>query len=219
MSTKHQAPSTKHLSIAFAAAVSVIGSANAATISWSRDFVSSSVFTQTSPGIFDKTGTLVFAENSGGAALTFDGIDFAAPTISFGNTRNNFRGVGSSLAQTGTRGDSGSDTVSLTGLTIGSMYRVQALLFTAHVNDFGASASFDGVNQGGFDNPGIIVTGTFVADAAAQDFTIEAFIFGSSQGGQLNAITLYQTSAAVPEPSSAALLGLGGLALILRRRK
>jgi hypothetical protein len=39
----------------------------------------------------------------------------------------------------------------------------------------------------------------------------------SSASGQLNAATINAT--AVPEPSSAALLGLGGLALMLRRRK
>jgi len=39
---------------------------------------------------------------------------------------------------------------------------------------------------------------------------------GSRHDGKVSAYVLYQ---AVPEPSSAALLGLGGLALILRRRK
>ncbi|MBK1853660.1 PEP-CTERM sorting domain-containing protein [Verrucomicrobiaceae bacterium 5K15] len=70
---------------------------------------------------------------------------------------------------------------------------------------------------------GDYIIGTFVATAATQSFETA----GTSDGGtnwtdggrsQINGIQLRQI-AEVPEPSSAALLGLGGLALILRRRK
>ena len=80
-------------------------------------------------------------------------------------------------------------------------------------DDMGIFANgINGVSWG----PGLLMTGTFTADATTQDFTTSGFeSTGVSIGSQLNAITLYE----VPEPSSAALLGLGGLALILRRRK
>ena len=54
--------------------------------------------------------------------------------------------------------------------------------------------------------------GTFTAVGTSQTLTLESPGFGNAH------ITGYQVRA-VPEPSSAALLGLGGLALILRRRK
>ena len=65
---------------------------------------------------------------------------------------------------------------------------------------------------------GLLVTGTFVADASTQRFTVHAREPGGVllAGGQLNALTLYQT--AVPEPSAALLGGLGLLALLRRRR-
>ena len=58
------------------------------------------------------------------------------------------------------------------------------------------------------------VIGTFTADGTTQTFDLRP-VDGSWTEAHLNA---YQIRA-VPEPSSAALFGLGGLALILRRRK
>jgi hypothetical protein len=54
--------------------------------------------------------------------------------------------------------------------------------------------------------------GTFTAVGTSQTLTMDPDGFGNSH------LTAYQIRA-VPEPSSAALLGLGGLALILRRRR
>ncbi|MFK7909712.1 MAG: PEP-CTERM sorting domain-containing protein [Akkermansiaceae bacterium] len=56
------------------------------------------------------------------------------------------------------------------------------------------------------------VIGTFTADGTSQTLGLDAQDFGNAH------ISAYQLRA-VPEPSSAALLGLGGLALIMRRRK
>jgi hypothetical protein len=112
-------------------------------------------------------------------------------------------------------------------LTSGHTYRIQALVFDGRGDAGipGRTVQFDGVDQGQYANgvdgvtwgDGLLVTGTFTADAATQDFTNEGFQGANSTGAQLNALLVHTT--AVPEPSSAALLGLGGLALILRRRK
>lgn len=219
---------------ALAAATAIVGAANAATISWSGAVANTSGgFGEIlDTGLFNTTGTLVSAENVGGAAVNFDGIDFDAGTTTFstGGTFNGFHQGGQELSQTGAYSDGGtSGTVNLTGLTIGNTYRVQALVFDGRGSAGipGRTVEFDGANQGQYANgvdgvtwgTGFLVTGTFTADATAQDFTIEGFNTDpASVGSQLNALTLHQT-AAVPEPSSSALLGLGGLALILRRRK
>jgi len=45
-----------------------------------------------------------------------------------------------------------------------------------------------------------------------------AYQFGNTSGDQAAAVTTLSFTA-VPEPSSSALLGLGGVALLLRRRR
>lgn len=59
---------------------------------------------------------------------------------------------------------------------------------------------------------GQFAIGTFTASGTTQDLTALANGFGQAH------INAFQVRA-VPEPSSAALLGLAGFALILRRRK
>jgi hypothetical protein len=209
--------------------------ANAATISWSSGVASTSgsfgQFLDT--GLFTTTGTLILAENTGGGALSFDGINFAAGTIGMGGGsasvfHENTPTSNTLLARTGSFGTNGvASNVNLTGLTSGHTYRIQALVYDGRGDPGipGRTVEFDGINQGQYANgifsvdwgDGLLVTGTFVADATTQDFTIETFNSGSaSTGGQLNAITLYQT--AIPEPSTALLGGLGLLALLRRRR-
>ena len=56
-------------------------------------------------------------------------------------------------------------------------------------------------------------------DFTAQGYGDVVFNIGTGAGGQTQDHKAVLTFTAVPEPSSAALLGLGGLALILRRRK
>ena len=109
--------------------------------------------------------------------------------------------------------------LTLDDLTVGVVYDVQIFStgasFAAGLrgttwsddNTNGAGDIFIDANLGGY------VLGTFTADATTQD--IYGFAGGSQNIGYLNALVL-----TVPEPSStAALLGLGGLALMLRRKR
>jgi PEP-CTERM motif len=222
--------------LAALAAFALAGSAHAATISWS----SSAFLTDgTTPwafveGQFATTGTQIFAENSGGGAVSSGGINFTAPSVGvFDADFNGYHsGLPVTLASTGTYKNANAlGTVNLTGLTSGYTYRIQALLIDGRPDDgiqtiTGRTAWFDGTNQGVFANgvtgvtwgDGLLATGTFVADATTQSFTIQTRnpADTANTGGQLNALTLYQT--AVPEPSAALLGGLGLLALLRRRR-
>jgi hypothetical protein len=192
------------ITLAALAAFALAGSAHAATIAWSG---SAFLTNGTSPwalltGQFDTTGTQILAENSGGGAVPFDGINFTAPTIGFGNTFSGYHsGSPVTLASTGTWSNS-AGTVNLTGLTSGYTYRIQALVIDGRASDgiqtiTGRTVLFDGTNQ------------SFTIQTRNPANTLNT-------GGQLNALTLYQT--AIPEPSTALLGGLGLLALLLRRR-
>ena len=81
------------------------------------------------------------------------------------------------------------------------------------LGDFESGIETNGYNQTGSDF-GMVYTYEFTATDDA--FTVLLARQGSSnENSILGAVTLEQ----VPEPSTTALLGLGGLALILRRRK
>lgn len=205
---------------------------HAATISWSSTSfsVSGGYGQNLNAGQFDSSGTLILAENTGGSSLDFDGITFSTPTIGMGfSTYDGFHdsGANTQLARFGAYGSAGSSsTVNLSGLTNGHTYRIQALVYDGRgsAGITGRTVSFDGINQGQYANGinnvtwgnGLLVTGTFVADSSSQSFSVEAFSGSTSVGGQLNAITLYQT--AIPEVSSFVLGSLGMLTLLRRRR-
>lgn len=212
-------------------AVIGLASANAAVISWSSQAYTThggyGQFLDT--GLFDTTGTQILAENVGGGATSFDGIEFSAGTISFvpGGEAGVFHDQkvpSPDLSRYGAYGNGGPGVVSLTGLIIGQQYRIQALVFDGR-NDTGIpgrTISFDGINQGQYASgvfnvtwgDGLLVTGTFVADDLDQDFTIEAFLGSNSKGAQLNALLVHQ----IPEPAASVLSALGLLGLLRRRR-
>lgn len=190
-----------------AASLLGIATAAAAPITWSSEpFTVSGSFGQTlNPGQFDTTGTQILAENTGGAALTFDGINFAAGTIGMGT--GDFDGFhegdgaqNTDLARFGSYGTSGPSSVTLTGLTSGRIYRVQALVYDGRGGLAGRTVIFDGISQGVYSNGvpgvtwgnGLLVTGTFTADATTQNFNIEAFAGATSKGGQLNALLVHE---------------------------
>lgn len=220
---------TKKLTAILAFALAVAGSADASLITWSAALapVEGGWGQTLSSGLFDTSGTFVSAENVGGAATTFDGISFAAGTTTFTGTFDGFHDSSQALSKTGTYGETGADTVTLSGLTVGYSYRVQALVYDGRGDTGipGRTVEFDGINQGQYANgvwnvtwgPGLLVTGTFTADVVTQNFTIEAFAGTTSKGGQLNALTLYNT--AIPEPGTISLAGLFAAGFLLRHRR
>ena len=165
-----------------------------------------------SSGLFKTSGALIRAENCGGGALAFDGMAFSAGSTSFGNTFGGYH-AGTQLSNSGTYGSDGSPgTVVLTGLTSGTVYRVQALVYDGRGDSWaaGRTVKFDGTDQGQFAHgvnnltwgPGLLVTGMFTANASTQPFTIEVFKDGASKGGQLNALTLYDLNEVAPKSVS-----------------
>lgn len=219
-----------HRSLIAASSI-LLSSVSAATISWSSSpyRVEGLSGDQLNTGVFNKSGTLLLAENSGGAATIFDGINFDAgkTTFSGGNIGVfHHREDSPHLSTFGTYGELGSsDTVTLSGLTIGHTYRIQALVYDGRteIGIPGRTVSFDGVDQGQYANgianiswgSGLLVTGTFIADDVKQDFTIETFAGSRSMGGQLNALLLHNTTTAA---NSASLLSIGGVTLSLQNQ-
>ncbi|BDS05808.1 hypothetical protein NT6N_08480 [Oceaniferula spumae] len=140
------------------------------------------------------------------------------------------------------------ESVTLAGLTSGYTYQIQVFTNDARGNrhEFFQVGLTDGTSLDVADitgisdlnnspvngdppvfpqtNAGDSIIGSFVANGSTQTFGVfgrdadgGTFTNGGTGASQINGIQLRIT--AIPEPSSAALLGLGGLALILRRRK
>lgn len=202
-----------------AISVTVVASAQAATISWSNFLAPDSAPADSviDSGILTTTGTLVESENLGGPAATFDGISFAEGTTTLGNVFTGYYNglAGNEIFNSGTWGGAGAQSFIL-DVVDGQEY-VLELVF-ADARSAGKTVSVDGgapaqyaYNSGAF--PARIFRGTFTADAAIQAFSI----LTSDGNGEMQAYQLRNVTS-VPEPSSVALLGLGGLALILRRR-
>lgn len=137
------------------------------------------------------------------------------------------------------RGGSGTVTVNLSGLTSGLTYT----LTTWHNDSFDGAGANPGfaVDLGHTITPSIVagsIVGTVdlgastnVRDGARSDSDFDTSVISFTTTGTTAEILLDSASTgnyliisgmqltSVPEPSSAALLGLGGFALILRRRK
>jgi hypothetical protein len=204
--------------------------AMAAPITWSSaPYTVSGSFGQTlNTGLFVTTGTQILAENIGGGATTFDGINFTAGTISMGSGAASvfheaMPTANTPLARDGSYGSNVPSTVTLSGLTSGNIYRVQALVYDGRGGLGGRTVKFDGINQGVYANGvagatwgnGLLVTGTFTADATTQAFTIEAFVGATSKGGQLNALLVHEFIPGTPalaNPTVATITSTGAQA-------
>ncbi|MGJ8678380.1 MAG: PEP-CTERM sorting domain-containing protein [Akkermansiaceae bacterium] len=193
----------------------------AATIAWTNSFI-----TDENDISFD--GTLVEAINTAGTLPGEDvTVTVGGSSITFvennaiGN--NNTNNTGFFALNTGNTDyntllntiDFGpnaqsSATYTFTSLTLGNVYQVQFW----YADDAGVTAGRTMTLDGTGDSvitADSYATGTFTADATTQDLTWTS----SAQGIRVTALQLR----AVPEPSSAALLGLAGLALIARRKR
>ncbi len=107
-----------------------------------------------------------------------------------------------------------SATISLSGLTIGTAYRVQVFASSVTANSFdtmsvSGSPTF-GTHASG---AGRYALGTFTADATSQALSVSA---GTGDTAVVNALTV---GAVVPEPTSAVFGGLTVAGLIARRRR
>ncbi len=109
--------------------------------------------------------------------------------------------------------------ITLTGLTIGNEYELQTFLGdnrsgTPFIMTVGDGITVQKTSSGSVEN-GAWIIGTFTADATTQNF------LSAHANISQNFLSGYQLRdiSSVPEPSSAVLIGLGGLALILRRSK
>lgn len=223
----------------FLACLAPLG-ASAASVAWtSTAYVNQPAPLKNLMGVdqFDQSGTQIFAVSTGGLSgvldqtvdITFAGSDANLDTSSMAFAFNGFHanlGAGNNnISRTGVYSTSGPATVSISNLTVGHTYRIQAFVYDGRGGQSGRTLEIDGQaavsHATGISNvtwgDGSLNTGTFVADATSQDFTVEVFnVNATSAGGQLNAILLHKT--AVPEPTSLLALAFGGL-LALRRRR
>lgn len=182
--------------LSFAALTSV--SSSAATIAWS-----SSLYTNTGGSLnimgvdqFSQTGTQIFAVNVNGPAMSMTqssdpaiaftassaDLDTSALTLNYAGYFAN-AGGNNDIIRSGSYVGGGAQTVTLNNLTVGNTYAMQALVADGRGGQTGRKVSFDGIDQGQYANgvsgstwgPSLLVTGTFVADAASQSFTVQAF--------------------------------------------
>jgi len=195
-------------------------SSQAATIVWGN---ATNVSSSTDISL---KGSLVEAYDIGSAVdRTINGVLFSAAGPSGWGDANfaSYGNAGMSGAYgealndgTYTNNNGSRQTHTFTGLTSGQQYEFQ-VWFNDNRNGSTVNANTLTGADGGVEllGNGQYAIGTFTADSTgSQDLTWTET--GSISGGAtLNLVQLR----AVPEPSSAALLGLGGLALLLRRRK
>jgi len=157
----------------------------------------------------------IFADSSGDEGMNVGSADQASATnyISFTVTPDDgFETTYTSLTVY-------SDTANL-----GDTYSIELRAIDGGGSEMSALGGIHSHKAGGGANNEAVHLVTFdFSDFASQNVT-EWRIYGygttsANYGIRYDDITLNGTTVAVPEPSSAALLGLGGLALIMRRRK
>ena len=236
----------KNLALLSLASLLGFSTTHAATITWSVGPIST---TDGDESDVSTWGDLVEAVNFGAAttSTTINTVTFEAFTdIGNNHTTDNLSTLVDQSADSNfyTDGNTSYDTLldgfifdtlaseityTLTGLGIGNVYEVQLFLaddrtnlslayYDSYLSVDGSGSSLGGNSTvfGGDANPALVFTGTFTADASTQTFTAQSFEDdNTNRGTQLNAYQLRT----IPEPSSTALLGLGGLAFMLRRKR
>ncbi|MFC5049897.1 PEP-CTERM sorting domain-containing protein [Rubritalea spongiae] len=194
-----------------------LGDAGATTPTATKDFVA-----QKAGANFIQTVTVV---NLDGISTDWVGDDYAsspwASTWTDGDSANQTALAGSLEAKSGSVD---ADKVGLMfDVNVATAGDYQLIIYgTSYRSNYQLTASLDGtdyLSDVGAQNSESVFTIDFTTTAANETLSIlyaqTADGGGSADNVGIAAITL----AAVPEPSSTALLGLGGLSLILRRRK
>lgn len=204
--------------------------ASAATVSFSGQ--------NYADGLISTTGTLVGALN-GTTAETVNTVPFAevhanAGTVNLADSVTVIHGGGTNqtdstggapgaLTYGGVYHNASADgSLIFNGLTSGQDYEIQMVFsaITAGATYMTIWGNGTGAGAADFtsDDIGVapqLITGTFTADDEEQGFWLTQHAGGRGYSGYLGAFQLR----AVPEPSSLALLALGGLTLIFKRRK
>ncbi len=209
--------------VALATSTAMMASASAATIAWGEFDLDAA------PGEISTNGTSIEAWNvvyndarEATDTTTINGVVFTATNLGHAIYGGNF-GVST--------GDANLDVLylhakklppgsfTLTNLTIGNEYEFQTFfgynLGTPLTMNVGDGITIQKTASGTAEN-GAWIIGTFTADATTQGF--HSGVNEVPPDSWLSGYQLREISS-VPEPSSTALIGLGALALILRRSK
>ncbi len=209
--------------VALATSTAMMASASAATIAWGEFDLDAA------PGEISTNGTSIEALNlvntdarEATDTTTINGVVFTATNLfDTGYNGDNTFGVSTGdanldLLYLQASYNYGSTTpITLTGLTIGNEYELQSFFGTSlrPLMNVGDGITIQKTSSGTVEN-GAWIIGTFTADATTQNFHSSS---GSTSRNNFMSGYQLRDISSVPEPSSTALIGLGALALILRR--
>ncbi len=209
--------------LAAAAAMALVGGASAATITWG------SAFAITSASDIDNSGSAFLADSMGGGTPTVNGVvfqDVLDPGPFFDPnlwlTPTGSPGLDNILDSHDNIDNIGPYNLTLTGLSIGTLYQVQYIAVHDLRSCCSTRTSVLGDGNGNATGPmftrstGGSAIGTFTADGTTQ--LIEVFADPNTPAGNTDPGIAGIIVRVVPEPGSLALLGLGGLAMLRRRR-
>ncbi len=206
--------------IALTASTAMITSASAATIVWGEFDLDAKASEISTNGTLVEALNLVSNNNLLTNTTTINGVTFTATNLFRENYPDDGLGPSTGNAaldllflQSGYQYDT--TPITLMSLTIGTEYELQTFLGEDGLYmNVGSGLMIQKTSLETTDN-GAWIIGTFTADATTQNFhsSYDMFFENNLAGYQLRDIS------SVPEPSSTALIGLGALALILRRSK
>ena len=190
---------------------------------WGADNGTLSITNTTETISFDYRGNPLTQDGSDSGSVAYMNTGFAIdlnspPSNDFFISSGTVGDADFDTMMSGSVVDGVGQTLLLSGLTAGYEYQVQ--LFASDDRNSGVRTQRYGDGLGNYSdtfaqNTSSYVIGTFQADGSGtQIITIE----GVSDSGK-QVLSGYALTYAIPEPSSTALLGLGGLALALRRKR